>query len=691
MAKQEKEKKTIDSVLQSINKRYGEGTLMALGSNQKAFVKTITTGSMAIDDALGGGYAVGRLVELFSEPSVGKAQRMSSKVLTPSGWKTIGTLKEGDIICTPDGGDSTVIGLFPQGVKDVYRITFDDKTYTDATLDHLWEVSNSKSTFVATTGELLEEGLVTADGARKFKIPVMKPCKFNEQPLSIDPYLLGVMLAEGCISKTQVTFTTVDEFVLNKVKQIVKRDYPTLVVAPVSSKQENCISYRIRNQLGRKGSLKNPLLDAFRKLGLAGARSYEKFIPKEYIFNSVENRLLLLQSLIDTDGSVGTNGAISYTTTSKQLSLDFEELCRSLAYRVFTSSRITKYTNGAGVKVCGRRSYRSHILSTVPEFVEATTPAKATRLRKTLSTFTRRYIEKIEHVGTDECQCILIGHPDHLYITDDFIVTHNTTVSATAIAEVQKTGGKVAYIDTENSVDAKYFEALGVNIKELLFTQPDSAEAACQILLDLLDTGEFSLIVVDSIAAMIPQKIFEADAGEATMAVLARILSQEMPKIASKAMDSNCTVIFTNQVRNMIGGYGGGVTTPGGQAMKFYASQRIHLFKGTSAEDHGEKVGNNSWCRVVKNKIAPPMREAKFTIKFGKGLDRMQELLDYAVDYGIIQKGGSWYSYGDVKLGQGASNVTSLLEDNPELEEEIRNKVNEERNKQHSEVEVQEF
>ena len=266
-----------------------------------------------------------------------------------------------------------------------------------------------------------------------------------------------------------------------------------------------------------------------------------------------------------------------------------------------------------------------------------------------------------------------------------------STISATAIAEVQKTGGRAAYIDTENSVDAKYFEALGVNIKELLFTQPDSAEAACQILLDLLDTGEFSLIVVDSIAAMIPQKIFEADAGEATMAVLARILSQEMPKIASKAMDSNCTVIFTNQVRNMIGGYGGGITTPGGQAMKFYASQRIHLFKGTSAEDHGEKVGNNSWCRVIKNKIAPPMREAKFTIKFGKGLDRMQELLDYAVNYGIIQKGGSWYSYGDVKLGQGASNVVSLLEDNPELEEEIRNKVNEERNKQHSEVEVQEF
>ena len=192
--------------------------------------------------------------------------------------------------------------------------------------------------------------------------------------------------------------------------------------------------------------------------------------------------------------------------------------------------------------------------------------------------------------------------------------------------------------------------------------------------MDLLDTKEISLIVVDSVASMIPAKIFEADAGDQTMALLARLMSTEIPKVVSKASASDCTVLFLNQTREKVGGFMGGISTPGGKAIPFYASQRIHLFKGSA---NSEKDGNDSWCRVIKNKVAPPMREARFTITFGVGLDKMQELVDFAVVHDIINKSGSWYSYGDTKLGQGAGSVKEILSDNPELLEEITNKLNE--------------
>lgn len=249
-----------------------------------------------------------------------------------------------------------------------------------------------------------------------------------------------------------------------------------------------------------------------------------------------------------------------------------------------------------------------------------------------------------------------------------------STLALHAIAEEQKIGGKVAYLDPEHAMDKNYASKIGVNIDDLIFTQPDSAEECLQITMDLLDTKEISLIVIDSVASMTPAKIFEADAGDQTMALLARLMSTEVPKIVSKASASDCTVLFLNQTREKVGGFMGGISTPGGKAIPFYASQRIHLFKGSA---NSEKDGNDSWCRVIKNKVAPPMREARFTITFGVGLDRMQELVDFAVVHDIINKAGSWYSYGDTKLGQGAGSVKEILSDNPELLEEITNKLNE--------------
>lgn len=250
-----------------------------------------------------------------------------------------------------------------------------------------------------------------------------------------------------------------------------------------------------------------------------------------------------------------------------------------------------------------------------------------------------------------------------------------STLALHAIAEEQKIGGKVAYIDAEHAMDKTYASKIGVDIDNLIFGQPDSAEEALQIVIELLETKEISLIVVDSVASMVPEKIFEAEAGEQTMALLARLLSTEIPKIVSKCSAADCTVLFLNQVREKVGGFMGGISTPGGKAIPFYASQRIHLFKGTQAKEGTEVVANDSWCRVIKNKVAPPLREAKFTIKFGVGLDKMEEFIEYAVKFDIINKAGSWYSYGETKLGQGSNGVKSILLDNPELYEEINEKL----------------
>ena len=251
-----------------------------------------------------------------------------------------------------------------------------------------------------------------------------------------------------------------------------------------------------------------------------------------------------------------------------------------------------------------------------------------------------------------------------------------TTVALHIIAEVQKAGGEAAFIDAEHALDPVYAKALGVDINNLLVSQPNCGEDALEITEALVRSGAIDAVVIDSVAALVPRQEIEGDMGTSTVGVQARLMSQAMRKLSAVISKSNCVVIFINQLREKIGVmYGNPETTTGGRALKFYASVRIDVRKADQIKNGGEILGNRVKCKIVKNKVAPPFRTAEFDILYGQGISRTGELLDMGVSLDIIKKSGAWFYYDGEKLGQGRDKARQALEENEELFAEIENKI----------------
>lgn len=251
-----------------------------------------------------------------------------------------------------------------------------------------------------------------------------------------------------------------------------------------------------------------------------------------------------------------------------------------------------------------------------------------------------------------------------------------TTVALHIIAEAQKMGGEVAFIDVEHALDPVYAEALGVDIDSMLVSQPDSGEQALEIAEALVRSGAIDVIVLDSVAAMVTKAEIDGEMGDTHVGQLARLMSQAMRKLTSVISKSNCVAIFINQVRDKIGViYGNPETTPGGRALKFYSSVRIEVRKGETLKNGTEPYGSRTRCKVVKNKVAPPFKEAEFDMIYGKGISRIGEVVDIATDLDIVHKSGAWFSYQDNKIGQGRENTKEFLLNHPEMLAEIEEKV----------------
>jgi len=252
-----------------------------------------------------------------------------------------------------------------------------------------------------------------------------------------------------------------------------------------------------------------------------------------------------------------------------------------------------------------------------------------------------------------------------------------TTLSLHAIAECQKKGGIVAFIDAEHAFDRFYAEKLGVDLTELVISQPDNGEQALEIVDNLIRSGALDAVVIDSVAALTPRSEIEGEMGDSKMGLHARLMSQAMRKLTASISKTNCTVFFLNQLREKIGVmFGNPETTTGGNALKFYASVRLDIRRSTQIKDsEGAVLGNKTRVKVVKNKVAPPFKTAEFDIMYGEGISKTGEILDLGVEYEIIEKSGSWFSYGGTKLGQGRDSIKVLLKDNPELMEELEGKI----------------
>lgn len=251
-----------------------------------------------------------------------------------------------------------------------------------------------------------------------------------------------------------------------------------------------------------------------------------------------------------------------------------------------------------------------------------------------------------------------------------------TTLAIHAIAEVQKQGGIAAIIDAEHAFDQFYAAKLGVDIDNLLISQPDNGEQALEIADNLIRSGAIDLLVVDSVAALTPKAEIEGEMGDSQMGLQARLMSKALRKLTGSINKAKCCCIFINQLRDKIGVmFGNPETTTGGNALKFYASVRIDIRKASQIKDGEDVIGNRVKVKVVKNKVAPPFKKAEFDIMYGEGISKIGEVIDLGVELNIIKKSGSWFSYGEIKLGQGRDSVKSLLQDNPELMEELETKI----------------
>ena len=251
-----------------------------------------------------------------------------------------------------------------------------------------------------------------------------------------------------------------------------------------------------------------------------------------------------------------------------------------------------------------------------------------------------------------------------------------TTLTIHAIAECQKQGGIAAFIDAEHAFDPTYAASLGVDIDNLIISQPDNGEQALEIADNLIRSGAIDLLIVDSVAALTPKAEIEGEMGDSQMGLQARLMSKALRKLTGSIKKANCCVIFINQLREKIGVmFGNPETTSGGNALKFYASVRIDIRRASQIKNGDEVIGNRTRVKIVKNKVAPPFRKAEFDIMYGKGISKVGEIIDLGVDMNIVKKAGSWFSYGDTKLGQGRDAVKEIFLDNPELMDEIEQKI----------------
>lgn len=389
----------------------------------------LPTGIQSVDFVMDG-LQKGRLYGLLAESGCGKEQPLYSKILTPTGWTTMGEISIGDKIIGSDGNHHNVVGVYPQGVKDVYRVYFKDGDYADCGLEHLWYTESSldrckrRSGSVKTTKEIMETMYYECKNKKALNhaIPFVKPINFdNNVELKLDPYVLGVIIGDGHISDA-IVIHNVEKDIMNKVNILLSEDEEINFL----NRDNKVIGCLIRNK--KRSNKPTNTKQAIIEYGLLGKRSYEKFIPKDYLFSTVENRVSLLQGLIDTDGYLNSNDGkfFEYSTMSEQLKDDVIFLVKSLGGRATWSSRMGSYTKN-GQKIQTRINYRIRII-----FYNGIIPCSS---EKNLSKYSdlgfrrQRIIEKIEHVGKHECKCIMVDSPDSLYVTDNFILTHNTTLS----------------------------------------------------------------------------------------------------------------------------------------------------------------------------------------------------------------------------------------------------------------------
>ena len=640
-----------------------------------------------------GGVPRNRISEFFGEPGAGKAQPLYSKILTPHGFTTMGDISIGDEVFDGDGNICHVTAVYPQGKRPIYEITTQGNNkirVADNHLNSVWwynETKHCREDFVWTTKELIKKFNQYGHWRRiRFDVPEVD---WAHKDVPLDPYLLGALIGDGSLASGNFGFSNTEDDIISKVNGLLNEYDYELVQYTDSTCDWSMRVTKDKYIPGKKTYLRKCIED----LNLM-CKSIEKHIPEIYLHNDYNTRLNVLQGLFDTDGCIVKGGEVEISTSSAQLSQDISFLVRSLGIRDTVSARPGRYSNDDGVHECNV-SYQ-HLLK-IPNGLPFFTSFKHSAKYRDRQHPPIRNIIKIDYIGLEECQCIMVDSPKHTYISDDFLPTHNTTTAVDVcknaidvfqneyeerISELRNklSGGskavkaelddllengprKVLYIDLEHSFDSAWAHTIGIDDSKIEIMQPPDvvAEDILQTIQELVESGEVGLIVLDSLPSLVPRAELEKKFGERTVASLAGLLTVFCRKIVPLLTRYQTSMIFINQTReNMDNPYV--VKTPGGQAPKFYSSLRI-LFKiGTPVDFLGNELPQSTEnpagyiinAKIVKQKSAPNDRKnGSYYLMCQNGIRADMDYGQLAVKkYGIIRKAGAWFTLTDPSTGE---------------------------------------
>lgn len=693
---------SLESIMKDFNKKFkDEGELVHIGLADYDYDRIPFT-SPRLNYMTYGGVPVGKLIEFYGEEHGGKALPLDCNILTPFGYKKMRDIELGDTIIDGNGEHTTVCGVYPQGVKPMYRITFSDHSTIDCSDEHLWEVnyhgSHKITSKVVNTTTLANNYKTVKNGRNYFKYsintPIVKDIDCKED-LPIDPYLLGVLIGDGSLSSKcgKGLSVTLPEQDIRRVVSSLLSDWDMKL-----RNKSGTFDYRIchkgkmPNQYSNQKTLRQELSD----LGLL-CKSVEKHIPHKYLFTSVENRLRLLQGLYDTDGYTTKNGHASFDTSSKDLSDDFAFLVRSLGGLDMVTSSIGSYKKDDGYVYCSTSYHHSIVFRN--GIIPCTSEKHLKRYKVNRDGAYYRKITDVSIIEPTECQCIKVTSDCHTFIAENVTVTHNTTTALDIVANYQhmENARKVLYCDCENTLDIKWARTLGVDVDNMIILSPTNqgAETIFQFILDAIETDEIGLVIIDSLGVMVSNQAMEKSVEEKTYGGIAMALTNFSKKAEGLCQKTQCTLIGINQMRDDLNSMYGGLTTTGGRAWKHNTSVRLEFKRGKFFDFDGKDLtrgaenpaGNYVLVTMVKNKTCRPDRRTGFyTLTYLDGIDYLGDLIEVAIKYGIVDKSGAWFTVVDTETGealsdkiQGQGNLKKFLSDETNVDvlariEELVNK-----------------
>ena len=666
---------------EDIVKSFGDNIVLTGNAIVDKKVLTIPV-SPALDIILNGGIPEGSFVILTGQPKSGKAQRLTDIVYTPDGPKMLGSIKVGDKVCDPSGSISNVIGVYPQGKKDIYRVTFNDGSSTYCGLEHNWTVAknNRKTNYVTMTlEEILNNGLRYND-RWKWKIPVTQPVYFKQtKKLSIDPYILGCLIGDGGLTNKTPRISSADKFIVKKFQKFCR-------TRGLSLSHINNYDYRISKKKQGDLLVRNTLTRDLKKLELMGCSSHTKFIPVQYKYASINNRWKLINGLMDTDGYNDQGKNAEYTTVSKQLSEDVQELVESLGYTCKIVKRFTSYT---GVNGKMFPSYRIHIRGNNIDKLFSLPRKKANYQRIKPDLF--RTIVEIKKISKEEAVCIEVDNKDGLYLTNNFIVTHNTTTSLDFAATAQKPeyahdsfkdGRQVYYLNIEGRLKKRDLEGipgLDLNRFHVIGSQQGKilhAEEYLQIAEKIINEIPGSVLIIDSYSALCTEAEITSDMDKMQRADGAKLLAKFCRKVANVIpVNQNIVIGITHLMGNPTG-YGAEFKEKSGQAIAYQTDVKLRVksFKPWTLGADNTQIGQEVEWQVICSALGSPGGVITSYLRYGQGVDKYMEAINLASDLGLIHKGGAWYtlvSSKDKPKFQGTEKVRAYLLEHPEEYENL--------------------